>query len=64
MVTDDTLLTHDERKAAEAAFRARPMNPHWSQKAKLVYLEILHITQGRDIVTASASESDIFAVGA
>lgn len=61
MVTDDTLLTNDERKAAEAAFRARPMRVH---RAKLVYLEILHITQGRDIVTASASESDILAVGA
>ena len=27
MVTEDSLLTHDERKAAEAAFRALPLNP-------------------------------------
>lgn len=31
------LLTHDEQKAAEAAFAGRPFNPTWSQSAKLVY---------------------------
>ncbi|MBI3355724.1 MAG: hypothetical protein HY038_02920 [Nitrospirae bacterium] len=30
-------LTHDERKAAEAAFAGRPLNPAWSQSAQLVY---------------------------
>lgn len=30
-------LTHDERKAAEAAFSGRPFNSAWSQSAKLVY---------------------------
>lgn len=30
-------LTHDEQKAAEAAFAGRPFNTGWSQSAKLVY---------------------------
>lgn len=30
-------LTHDERKAAEAAFAGRPFNPEWSESAKRVY---------------------------
>ncbi|GKS62988.1 hypothetical protein YTPLAS72_02920 [Nitrospira sp.] len=31
------ILTHDERKAAEAAFSGRPCNPVWSESAKKVY---------------------------
>jgi hypothetical protein len=31
------VLTHDERKAAEAAFSRRPFNPVWSESAKRVY---------------------------
>jgi hypothetical protein len=31
------VLTHDERKAAEAAFLGRPCNPAWSESAKRVY---------------------------
>lgn len=31
------ILTHDERKAAEAAFSGRPCNPAWSESAKQVY---------------------------
>jgi hypothetical protein len=31
------VLTHDERKAAEAAFAGRPCNPLWSESAKKVY---------------------------
>jgi len=30
-------LTHDEQKAAEAAFGGRPFNPAWSQSARKVY---------------------------
>lgn len=39
MDTPDTsrMLTHDERKAAEAAFSRRPFNPAWSESAKRVY---------------------------
>ncbi len=30
-------LSHDEKKAAEAAFAGRPFNPTWSAHARLVY---------------------------
>lgn len=33
-------LTHDERKAAEAAFQGLPLNPAWTEGAKLVYVGI------------------------
>ncbi len=33
-------LTHDERKAAEAAFRGVPFDPKWSEAARKVYLGI------------------------
>lgn len=36
------VLTHDERKAAEAAFAHRPLNPAWSESAKRVYEGLLH----------------------
>jgi uncharacterized protein DUF6573 len=35
------MLTHDERKAAEAAFGGRPFNPAWSQSAQKVYEGLL-----------------------
>jgi hypothetical protein len=50
MLIDDSLLTHDERKAAEAAFRGLPLNVQWSRGAQKIYLGILEVTQGRDIV--------------
>jgi hypothetical protein len=34
-------LTHDERKAAEAAFARRPVNPAWSESAKRVYAGLI-----------------------
>ena len=33
-------LTHDEKKAAEAAFRGDPFNPAWSVSAANVYAGI------------------------
>jgi hypothetical protein len=33
-------LTHDEQKAAEAAFRGEPFNPAWSVAAAKVYAGI------------------------
>ncbi len=35
-------LTHDERKAADAAFAGRPLNPAWSEAAKRVYEGLIH----------------------
>lgn len=61
-MTTDTLLTHDEQKAAEAAFRGLPLNPTWSRKAQQTYLGILAVTNGRDIVTGI--EMEPLAIGA
>lgn len=53
-------LTHDERKAAEAAFAGRPFNPEWSESAKRVYEGLIHaipVLPGETLVTANQSAS-------
>jgi len=40
-MTSENILTHDEKKASEAAFRGLPCNPAWSQSAKSIYEGIL-----------------------
>ncbi|ODT46213.1 MAG: hypothetical protein ABS70_01360 [Nitrospira sp. SCN 59-13] len=50
MFIEDSLLTHDERKAAEAAFRGLPLDAQWSRGAQNIYIGILEVTRGRDIV--------------
>jgi hypothetical protein len=37
MPQDPRPLTHDEKKAAEAAFQGSPFNPQWSEAARKVY---------------------------
>lgn len=37
------ILSHDERKAAEAAFAGRPFNPAWSESARKVYDGLIHV---------------------
>ncbi len=37
-------LSHDEMKAAEAAFQGRPFNEAWSQAARVVYDGIVAAT--------------------
>jgi len=32
-------LTHDERKAADAAFRGRPADSDWTDAARLLYVK-------------------------
>ena len=44
------LLTHDEHNASEAAFHGLPPNPNWSRHAQEIYLGILAVTNGRDII--------------
>lgn len=44
-----TILTYDEHKASEAAFRGLPLDPKWSRHAQEVYRGILAATKGRDI---------------
>lgn len=43
-------LSHDEQKAAEAAFHGLPMNPDWTSHAQQIYLGILAVTGGHDII--------------
>jgi hypothetical protein len=50
------ILSHDELKAAEAAFRGQPVNPKWTVSAQEIYHGIVARTGGRDIV-ASVSET-------
>jgi len=38
MQQDYRPLTHDEKKAAEAAFKGSPFDPQWSEAARRVYL--------------------------
>ncbi len=38
MLQENRPLTHDERKAAEAAFKGAPFDPKWSEAARKVYL--------------------------
>ena len=38
MQQDYRPLTHDEKKAAEAAFKGSPFNSQWSEAARKVYL--------------------------
>lgn len=47
------ILTFDEQKAAEAAFRGLPADPTWSSSAHAIYDGILTHTQGRNIVEES-----------
>ena len=60
MPDQDSILTFDERKAAEAAFRGLPANPMWSSSAHAIYNGILTHTQGRDIAEASVLEAALF----
>ena len=51
-------LTHDERKAAEAAFAGRPFNPAWSESAKRVYEGLTHALPALpDEITVSPNEN-------
>jgi hypothetical protein len=49
----DSILTFDEQKAAEAAFRGLPADPIWSSSAHAIYDGILAHTQGRNILEES-----------
>jgi hypothetical protein len=54
------VLTHDERKAAEAAFAHRPLNPAWSESAKRVYeglLQVLPALPDEAVVTLNQNAS-------
>jgi len=59
--TRNQILTFDEQKAAEAAFRGLAIDPRWSQSAVAIYYGILTHTQGRNIVEETTLEEEAIA---
>jgi hypothetical protein len=51
------LLTHDEKKASEAAFRGLPLDDNWTDSAKLVYEGIIQAL-GKDSSGLQVSVDD------
>ena len=51
-------LTHDEKKAAEAAFTGGPFNPEWSESARKVYDGIVTVI-GKEASPALLSEHEL-----
>ena len=60
MPSQHSILTFDEKKAAEAAFRGLPVDPTWSSSAHVIYYGILAHTQGQNIVEESVLEAVLF----
>lgn len=55
-------LSHDEKKAAEAAFAGRPFNPAWSAHARLVYDGIVKALPKPELPMVPEIESTLPAV--
>ncbi|MGQ0811032.1 MAG: hypothetical protein ACT4OO_07390 [Nitrospiraceae bacterium] len=47
-MTTPRVLTHDEQKAAEAAFQRLPLNPTWTKTAQSVYHGLTVVLTARD----------------
>ncbi len=56
-MTQSRALTHDEKKASEAAFRGLPQDENWTDAAKSVYQGIIQAL-GKDSSELQASMSD------
>jgi hypothetical protein len=52
-------LTHDEKKAAEAAFRADAFNPMWSAAARKVYDGIVEAMARRGIGSVVNADTEV-----
>ena len=50
-------LSHDEKRAAEAAFGGRPFNPKWSASARLIYDGLLRALPAPPVPDDMAAES-------
>lgn len=50
-------LSHDEKRAAEAAFAGRPFNPKWSARARLVYDGLLRALPAPSIPDDTSAKS-------
>ena len=53
-------LSHDEIKAAEAAFQGRPFNAAWSQAARIVYDGMVAAIRKRQVSTDKQSSDQVF----
>jgi len=51
-------LTHDEKKAADAAFAGRPFNEEWSAAARVVYDGIVKALPHSDAAISTPSNAD------
>lgn len=51
-------LTHDEKKAADAAFAGRPFNKAWSASARVVYDGILKALPHTDVASPTLSNAE------
>jgi hypothetical protein len=54
-------LSHDERKAAEAAFAGRPFNEAWSTSARVIYDGISKALPRTDVEVSTPSKVEEFA---
>jgi hypothetical protein len=52
-------LTHDERQAAESAYRGAPLNPLWTQRAQTIYAKIWAIKHGQAVPSSRPEPSTI-----
>ena len=52
-------LTHDEKKAADAAFAGRPFNETWSASARTIYEGLVKALPQADIVIPAPSDAEI-----
>ncbi|MEC4888545.1 MAG: DUF6573 family protein [Nitrospira sp.] len=51
-------LTHDEKKAADAAFAGRPFNPSWSDSARVIYEGIVTALPKTELALPSTAAAD------
>ena len=52
-------LTHDEKKAADAAFAGRPFNETWSASARTIYEGIVKVLPQAEIVIPAPSDAEV-----
>ena len=51
-------LTHDQRKAAEAAYLGHPLNVAWAESAQAVYQGIAKAKMARDLQRRTEPSAD------
>lgn len=54
-MTNSSPLTHDEHKAAEAAFQGLPLDPAWTNSAQVIYHGIREAMLARNAQRTAAA---------